>query len=105
MALINCPDCKKEVSSMAISCPNCGMAIVDAKEMKAIGTQAITIQETSKKMKAQIMLAWICIIVGLVWIYNTPRNQFDVGPWPGLLITLGLFWYIFTKFRIWWHHK
>ena len=24
MALINCPECKKEISSTAISCPSCG---------------------------------------------------------------------------------
>lgn len=27
MALINCPECGKQVSSAAISCPNCGYAI------------------------------------------------------------------------------
>lgn len=27
MALINCPECKKEISDRAVSCPNCGMPI------------------------------------------------------------------------------
>lgn len=29
MALINCPECGKEVSDMAKSCPNCGNPIND----------------------------------------------------------------------------
>ena len=27
MALIICPECKKEISSRAISCPNCGLPL------------------------------------------------------------------------------
>lgn len=29
MALINCPECGKEISDQAASCPNCGMPIAD----------------------------------------------------------------------------
>ena len=32
MALINCPECGKEVSDKADTCPNCGLAV--KKELK-----------------------------------------------------------------------
>jgi len=41
MALINCPECKKEVSDAAPTCPNCGVPIAGAKEGKAAGGQRI----------------------------------------------------------------
>lgn len=39
MALIKCPDCKKEVSDKAYSCPNCGypidqIAIINYREIQ-----------------------------------------------------------------------
>ncbi len=30
MAIINCPECNKEVSDKAVSCPNCGCPILDS---------------------------------------------------------------------------
>lgn len=30
MALINCPECGKEISDQAVSCPNCGVALKQA---------------------------------------------------------------------------
>jgi len=34
MALINCPECKKEISDMAESCPNCGFPIAKKAALK-----------------------------------------------------------------------
>jgi predicted amidophosphoribosyltransferase len=31
MALINCPECKKEISDKAEACPNCGYPINNVK--------------------------------------------------------------------------
>jgi len=34
MALINCPECKQEISDKAISCPNCGFPLSQMSESK-----------------------------------------------------------------------
>jgi len=34
MALVNCPECKKEVSETANLCPNCGFKISDKGSVK-----------------------------------------------------------------------
>lgn len=36
MALINCPECGKEISDQAVSCPNCGTPINNQKKSKNI---------------------------------------------------------------------
>ena len=32
MAIINCPECGKEISDKAIACPNCGIPIASKKD-------------------------------------------------------------------------
>jgi len=52
MALINCPECNKEVSDKAATCPNCGVAIKKGKfqEVLDAGKKHLpTAQETGKK--------------------------------------------------------
>jgi len=36
MALINCPECKKEISDRATSCPHCGCPIIDKQSIPVI---------------------------------------------------------------------
>ena len=49
MALIKCPDCGKEISSRAISCPNCGCPINNA-------TTTTTTTVSSKPSTAQVRI-------------------------------------------------
>ena len=35
MALIECPECNKEVSDRAISCPHCGFPIADIQKTES----------------------------------------------------------------------
>ncbi len=39
MALINCPECKREISDMARSCPHCGYSFEKMKFCKFCGTK------------------------------------------------------------------
>ena len=104
MALINCPDCKKEVSENAPACPNCGAPIAVREEDKDAGAPLTTVQETSKKFKklllASAFLFWGGLASG-VWIFE----DYEVSPVPGFMILSGLVLYVATKFSIWWHHK
>lgn len=104
MALINCPECSKEVSNAAPSCPNCGVGIASLKESKAAGAALTTVQETSKKLKLHTLLSILAIVIGVVWWMATPEGAEPSGV-AILLVAGGLFWYLVTRFRIWWHHK
>jgi uncharacterized membrane protein YvbJ len=103
MALINCGECGDEVSDKAPTCPKCGVPIATMKEAQAAGTQINTVQEISKKFKLQAMLSGFCIIVGFVWLTAAPTAE--EKSIPGILIFVGLVWYLVNRFRIWWHHR
>jgi uncharacterized membrane protein YvbJ len=110
MALIKCPECSKEVSDKAPSCPHCGSPIAAAREQNETGVMITTIQETSKKFKLQIVLSACVFWGGLIWMwifaYNSGTNFSMVYIRTGGLITIaGLIWYLITRFNIWWHHK
>ena len=65
MSLINCPECKKEISDKAEACPQCGCPI--KSDSRKINAQLKTIQLTSKKLKGNILFAsilfWIHVLV------------------------------------------
>ena len=107
MALIACPECKHQVSDTATSCPNCGTSIADAESSKATGTPLLTIQETSKKLKMQIIISSIMFWVGLFMAFSYAQAiGEDSSPTiPAFMMLIGLIWYLITRFRIWWHHK
>ena len=107
MALINCSECKKEVSDKAASCPHCGAPIFIARESKAAGAPLTTIQETSKKLKAQKVIASLMFWFGFMWL--VVDSNAIVRPGESIaapaITSLGFVWYIVTRIRIWWHHK
>lgn len=58
MALINCPECNKEISDQAKTCPNCGCPIKKPKKPK---------KPINKKILILVLL--ICVIAGGVSTY------------------------------------
>jgi uncharacterized membrane protein YvbJ len=108
MALINCGECGKEVSDKAANCPNCGAPIASAKETRAAGAPLTTVQETSKKLKLQIVVSSIMFWIGSIWIMvvaQSPAITEKSYNTAIILLGVGITWYIITRFRIWWHHK
>ena len=109
MTLINCPECNNQVSSTAEACPHCGAPIVGAEENNAAGAPIKTIQETSKKLKLQILISSVIFWVGIVWLFIEVNKTIDSGAAPSqipsFLLLIGMVWYITTRVRIWWHHR
>ena len=59
MALIKCPECRKEVSSIAKACPNCGAPIDTAIRCPKYGsTDTKVISGTSKTVSVAL---WGCL--------------------------------------------
>ena len=52
MALINCPECKKEVSNSASTCPHCGFSLI--------------LKEEKPKKKKKGCFTWILVIIAIV---------------------------------------
>lgn len=70
MALIECPDCYKQISDSAISCPHCGFIltreiIATQKEAKAQREQEFA--ETAKHEEREAVF-WISVVTALIVI-------------------------------------
>lgn len=101
MALIKCPDCRKEISSRAAQCIHCGCPIGDS------GPKTITIERTKKSIKAIIALGVIIFLCGVGWSFVTIilRNSIDEAVFPGVITTgAGIIVLIYATILNWWHH-
>lgn len=106
MALIKCPDCEKEVSSSAPSCPSCGAPISTDKESKGSGVKhLVTTQGTSKSLKLQGAIAILLMIIGASMIYVQVQSDVTPSPTGPILFAVGFVWYIINRVRKWWHHS
>ena len=103
MALIKCSECGNSVSDKAVTCPHCGAPISRAKETAAAGQALTTVQQTSKKLKAELLLAIGLASFGflLLWLEGSSSQYGAIG---GGLAAVGLLWFLITRIRIWWHH-
>lgn len=65
MALIKCPECGKEISDAAESCPNCGYPI---KGQQQIGdSDGLGKGQETKKLKTVLFIVVGIILVVIVW--------------------------------------
>ena len=53
MALINCPECSKEVSDMALACPHCGFGVAGYIEKERIAQQELADEQKRQEKKQQ----------------------------------------------------
>lgn len=78
MALIKCPECKREVSDRAMSCPSCACPL----------ERAVTTGATGKKWKGIQLVSLGAIFLGILVAFGTaiPLG----GAYAGLMIVGGL---------------
>jgi len=100
MALINCPNCSKQVSDAAAACPDCGAALASAGEAQAAGATLTTAQNPSRKLKLHTLLSILTIAIGAVVMAAKMYADSEPGAIPILLVILGIGWYFITRARI-----
>lgn len=101
MSLIFCPECNKEISDKATSCPQCAYPLTQKHE----ATSVQTIEKTSKKYKLYLVLSIIGILFsGFGCVIKISSKDADTGYWP-LSLFVFLIWFLITKALIWWNHK
>jgi len=105
MALIECPECGKQVSDQAESCPNCGYPLRGQADVVS-GRQVRTVERTAKRFKAHILLSTLMLLAGVFWLVGScsaPEGQ-KPSPWALLLLFGGLVWLLAARISAWWHH-
>lgn len=68
MALINCPECGKEISDTAVSCPHCGYGINQ--------TPVVTTQKKSNVIPIFLLICFL--IAGCICFYKTNENNQEI---------------------------
>lgn len=102
MALINCPECQKQVSSIAAACPNCAHPINQKQPTQKPTIQ--TIEQTSKRWKGLQLVGFILCGLGLVITFSGETGPGAINPGP-IMFIVGLAIYILARFSAWWHHQ
>jgi TM2 domain-containing membrane protein YozV len=104
MALINCPECNKQISDKATACPSCGCPLgsknsgfsVDNAKLAAAGPgsasgpQQVSVVKTAKSRGIYIILG---LFFGFLGIHNFYAGYFGRGVCQ-LLIVLILGWFV-----------
>lgn len=93
MAIVNCPECQKQISDKAESCPNCGYRSKKASE------NVTTTQKTSKKLKQRQLLACIPAAISIIFS-NSGKFDLVIACWVITFVLL-----IIIRLQIWWEHE
>ena len=78
MALINCPECQKEISDLATMCPNCGVAITPQNVYeKKVHVASLVLSIIGLVFSILFpLVTYPCSIVGLVMaVKKRPTNK------------------------------
>jgi DNA-directed RNA polymerase subunit RPC12/RpoP len=99
MALVKCPECGKEISTQAMSCPSCGYII---------NKTTVTIEATSKKWKALQFFGPLAMMLGIILpvIIASTTGEIGISGWYFSLILLGggFVAFLIGKIGAWWYH-
>lgn len=69
MALINCPECQKEISDKVKTCPHCGFPIIDEiVEPQKVEIASVHLKKMDKKKKKKIVviLASVLLMIAIL---------------------------------------
>ena len=88
MALIECPECKKQISDKALACPQCGVPIASA--LSSTTTETSTPAEASGPAKkgSKVYPAFLVLLViaaaGIFWLWRSATSDRAAPPSAGL---------------------
>lgn len=96
MPLTRCPECSRDVSTSASSCPHCGHPMAGDVQ---------TTESTGKNWKLQILVSSLLIAFGIFSVFcmgagqNGEHNLLAVAS-----LGIGLAWFLFARVGAWWNH-
>lgn len=99
MALIRCPGCKRQVSSLAKACALCGTPLAgaspeEARELRKAG------KRNSGRLQMQALAAITLFAIGALWLIFTNLRGEAAATGRMLAISLaviGLVWYLVVR--------
>lgn len=92
--LIECPECRGQVSDQAANCPSCGLAIAgQASAAKAL--------QAKKPLQQWARFFFFLMLAGVAWAaFREP----DVSRLPGpIMLMVGFVGWLAVKWRLWFY--
>lgn len=104
MAIINCPNCSKRISSLAAVCPHCDLPL---KEMSAEDQKRLETRRFNRKVDRAFNLSYLgllALVVGALWWWFGGAEGWHLPPpIPAfLLVFLGGLVYFFARGWLFW---
>jgi len=104
MALINCPECNREVSDRDEDCPHCGCPLKGPADIVA-GRRVRTVERTAKTYKAWMLVGCLATLAGLAGsLGGGLSGKADFVLIGVLVVALGLAVSLWARLAAWWHH-
>ena len=92
MALISCPECNKEISDKAASCPGCGVPIANTPAQKILSNQNPTVNRGGAKWEG---IGFLMIAGGMIYgMASAPGNH--IG---GAIAGIGFLLFLVGRFK------
>jgi len=97
MPLIACPECKREVSDRAASCPQCGCPLSPIPQSRASTAprQKVNVEQTNKDWKLMKVGSVLLCIIGTVMVFSVPVIGVP-------LVAFGLILFVWSGVGAWW---
>ncbi|TLU66260.1 hypothetical protein FE810_06040 [Thalassotalea litorea] len=101
MALVNCPNCSKKISSLAKLCEHCQIELGDMDSEQRLNVERMKKIERSQKLMTQSMIAMLLFCAGI-------GSMFWGEPEPGSIqhnlatgsAVIGFVWYLVNRVRM-----
>lgn len=98
MAIVNCPDCASNISSLTTVCPYCGFERGEMAEEKLKESRRRTIRDQIYRLKMTSYGALSLLLIAFAWYMTDTagfQQQASVGPY--ILFTVGAAIYLVIR--------
>lgn len=79
MALIKCPECKKDISDKALVCPKCGYELKSEGTLNQVKNSVDSIKSGTFKFDYKFILIIAVLIIGAYFIFNQNKQSNSGG--------------------------
>src|SRR4029078_10882027 len=102
MALMNCPECHQQGSSIARACPHCGYPVQQLAAPSRSTDPIQPIEQTGKAWKAAQLLGAVVLLGGIIWaVAGCERARVA----SAILGVSALVAFAAARIGAWWYHR
>lgn len=101
MALIDCPSCRKKISSKATTCTHCNFNLKQASSDDVLRKEKLTKFKHRNGIQTQSMLAMLLFIGGFAFMYWGDTRMEDTQYKVAVVAAVaGFCWYVACRIRL-----